>query len=124
MPSLAVAQAAQDDLDAENEQSDNTPDGGQVIGVPSPDDNKIMKMIDEAAVSMDALDQEATLINAKRKEIRERLEAAGINRWAFGHARQVMSMKESKRQGMDLSYLLCRKALKDPVQTDWLASPE
>ena len=99
-------------------------EGGKQVNVPSPEDNKVLEAIETASKELDQLDKEASEINAKRKEIRERLESMGINRWAFGYARQVIGMKQTKREGMDLSYLLCRRALKDPVQVDWLEGPD
>ena len=103
---------------------DQAPEGGKAVHVPSPDDRAVLEMIEQASVELDDLDSQASAINAKRKEIRERLEAKGINRWAFGYARQVIGMKESKREGMDLSYILCRKAMKDPVQLDFIDGPD
>lgn len=104
--------------------NEHAPEGGKVVHVPSPDDRAVLKMIEQASTDMDDLDNQANEINAKRKEIRERLEAKGINRWAFGYARQVIGMKRTKREGMDLSYILCRKALRDPVQLDFIDGPD
>lgn len=103
---------------------DQAPEGGKVVHVPSPQDRKVLEAIETASSELDELDKQASQINASRKEIRERLEAMGVNRYAFAYARQVIGMKESKREGMDLSYILCRKALNDPIQQDWIEGPD
>lgn len=87
--------------------------------VPRPDEIFLAR-IKKAAEEMDNLDAKAKEINAKRSAIIEGLESKGVNRHAFRYARQVLGMKECKREGLDLSYMLCRQAMGLPVQTDWL----
>lgn len=124
-PTMEDAQAEQDRIDAENQEAiDSAPAGGNKIAVPPFGDQAVMDKIEKAGKEMDELDAKAKLINASRNEIREGLEAIGINRVAFQYARQMLGMSDAKRNGLDLSLVQCRRAFKDPMQTDWIAGKQ
>ena len=111
------------DPDHKPEDVNNTGDGEGVRVVPQPND-LVNRKIKKAIADIDALKSERSAINAKISAIIESLEADGINRHSFRYTMLVLGMKESQRQGLDLSYLLCRQATDLPMQQDWIKEQE
>ncbi len=62
-------------------------------------------------------------INSKIQEVRERLEAKGISKKALAVALMVSKMNEDHLDGFDTAYLICRKAINLPVQSEMFDFP-
>lgn len=62
-------------------------------------------------------------INAKIQEVRQRLEAKGISKKALAVALMVSKMNEDHLDGFDTAYLICRKAINLPVQSEMFDFP-
>ena len=67
------------------------------------------------------LDVEASALNAKKEEIRQRMESKGINRHALAASVRISKMDEDKLDGYDLSLLILRRAIGNPMQPDLFA---
>ena len=111
-PDGQKAQSEEGDEDDENESV-------AVVSVPRLDAD-LQVFIDNAINDLDQLDSESKEISSRRKQIVERLEQEGINKHALAFYRKFDGMSDKKREGFDLSYLLLRKAGKQPMQTDWI----
>lgn len=57
-------------------------------------------------------------INNQIQAVRERMEAKGISKKALAMAIQVSKMNEDDLDGFDTAYLILRKAIELPVQSD------
>jgi len=72
----------------------------------------------EAVKRVETLASEREMINSKINAIREEMEAKGISKKAFNIVLQIAKMNEDHLDGFDTSYLVLRKAISLPVQSD------
>lgn len=110
---------SEDDTKKENPEQPGGVDGGGTPVVPRPE-TKVNRKIMDAITQINSLKAERKEINSKISAIIEGLEADGINRHAFRYTMHYLSLAEDKREGLDLSYVLCRTACGAPVQMDWI----
>jgi len=85
------------------------------------DIENLVKEGQEAVAQINELNKESAVINAKKKEVRERMEAKGINRHALAGAVKVSNMSEDALDGYDLSNMILRKGIGKPIQTELFA---
>jgi len=98
----------------------SSPGTGHNSGLAS-NDPDTQEAIREGINDLVQLDQEAKALNAKRKEIRERLDARGIRRDALAFAKKLYLMDTDQRQEIALSLGISLAALGlPPVQADML----
>lgn len=88
-----------------------TPEGA----MPSYEDKKLAQDIIDAMEEMQGLDNEVSQINAAKSAIIERLESQGIKRKAFRLAYAFKKADKDQRDGLDLSYLICRAAIGEAI---------
>lgn len=82
-----------------------------------PKDNpEVLAAINDAIEKLDALDQEAAEINAKKRAVREGIKARNIEMAALVAARAQKKMRDDKRAQFDTDLLICRKAMDLPIQ--------
>jgi len=72
----------------------------------------------DAVKRVETLASEREMINSKINAIREEMESKGISKKAFGIVLQIAKMNEDHLDGFDTSYLVLRKAISLPVQSD------
>ena len=75
----------------------------------------------DAVNELKKLNNDSSLINSKKAEIRDRMEAKGINRHALAAAVKISNMNEDHLDGYDLSLLILRRAIGNPIQPDLFA---
>ncbi len=90
---------------------------------PSASDPKLDQAIAKAFATIDQLVEERAEINAKIAAEVQTLEAQfGLNRHAVRYVLQYRKMAEDKRETLDLSYFIARRAAGAPVQSDMFLS--
>lgn len=72
----------------------------------------------QAVEELTDLANQSSLINTKKEEVRARMETKGINRHALSAAVKVSKMDEEKLDGYDLSMIILRRAIGNPIQND------
>lgn len=100
------------------ESPDNTEDANTEAAANLTDDPDLRQQIVDTIEEFKGLSNEAAQINARKRELIESLEAKGVNRHAFRYVLAFEKMDESQRQGLDLSYMIGRRAIGQPVQGD------
>ena len=84
----------------------------------SADLTDLQKECYKAIKEIETLESKRSEINAQMKAIRERMEAKGISKKALAIVLQVAKMNEDQLDGLDTSYLMLRKAISLPVQSE------
>ena len=72
----------------------------------------------DAIKRVETLAKERELINSKITAIRDEMETKGISKKAFNMVLQIAKMNEDHLDGFDTSFLVLRKAISLPVQSD------
>lgn len=86
-------------------------------------DNSMKDIIGEIRDTMSKVDEFATQrenINQQIQALREKMFARGIPKEAFDLAIRYKEWPEDKRRNFDLAYALCREAVGEPMQKDFL----
>lgn len=110
-------------LDQMNPESVENTDGGGVKVTPRADD-LINRAIEKATLDIIKLEAERKSINDQISAIIEDIESEGVSRYSFRYNLRVYKMSPEQREGLDLGYILCRKATGNPMQTDWIDETE
>lgn len=105
-------------LDQHAEDPMKEDDLGETSVRPSYEDRKLAQLIVDTVEQMKGLDNEVAQINAKKRELVEALEAHGIKRGAFRSAYAYHKADTDQRDGLDLSYAICRSALGMGINPD------
>ena len=79
---------------------------------------ELQKVCADAILELSNFEKRRSEINAQMQAVRERLEAKGISKRSLAVAVMVSKMNEDHLEGFDTAYLICRKAIKLPVQSD------
>ena len=85
--------------------------------------SELQKAAFEAIQEITNLEKSRSEVNAKIQAIRERLEAKGISKKSLAVALMVSKMNEDHLDGFDTAYLICRKAINLPVQSEMFDYP-
>lgn len=118
-----IGQVFPDAVDGTVPKSEQKVAGDEAKPVPVPRFNaEIQNVITGAMEKIDALEANRAAINAEINAVIEDMESRGINRHAFRYVKGLMKMSERKREGYDTSYMLCRQAVGQPLQQDWVDS--
>lgn len=78
----------------------------------------LQKACYDAIKRVETLAKERELINSKITAIRDEMETKGISKKAFNMVMQIAKMNEDHLDGFDTSFLVLRKAISLPVQSD------
>jgi len=79
---------------------------------------ELQKMCAEAIKEIGTLETRRSEINSQIQVIRERLEAQGISKKALSIVIQIGKMNEDSMDGFDTSFLILRKSISLPMQSD------
>ena len=79
---------------------------------------ELQKVCYDAIKRVETLAKERELINSKITAIRDEMETKGISKKAFNMVLQIAKMNEDHLDGFDTSFLVLRKAISLPVQSD------
>jgi len=85
---------------------------------------ELQKAAYEAIQEICGYEKSRSEINAKIQAVRERLESKGISKKSLAVALMVSKMNEDHLDGFDTAYLICRKAINLPVQSDMFDFPK
>jgi len=79
---------------------------------------ELQKMCAEAIKEIGVFETRRQEINAQIEKVRAELEAKGISRKALAAVMAVGKMNEDSMEGYDTSYLILRKSISLPLQSD------
>lgn len=82
------------------------------------DRSKMEKLCKACDASMEAIEDDRAVLNARANKVRDSLREAGLNPAAWAAARQYQKTDEARRMGFDVTYALARLATGEPVQFD------
>ncbi len=78
----------------------------------------VRKKIKTAINKVKKLREERAAINADITAIKNDLKANGVNPKAFDLAVKVTELDQEQRDNMDAAYIICRRSIDLPMQTD------